>query len=642
MQSDPRTVRVYLGQAEFLIPAYQRPYQWTGDLLEGLWSDLGEMYVGSNTKRHYIGVVLSVVEPAPRTAVRGTPPSKHGRTVWTLVDGQQRMVTLLLLLAALRDAGSSAVQSEVENLISVENGSLPRLIGQEEDRELLTRILTTRAPKLTAAEKRKRVGYAYDFFARQMQVGESTFWNPVSSKPKQASSSAATPLSASKLLKVVLDQLEVTDMMLTEEDQSAPAVFDAINGKRRELEPVDLLRNTMFAELDDIQLFARTWAKIESEARPISLGSARLGPLPLFIDSYLRSIGHGASQYMLARRLNELIRSEAPLSLKAQERRGRIEALVHEIVLSFTDFKVAQSSAFGSFEDQHKPATVRSLDHISMLSSGPPLPLSLLFLRFRRNGFITQTRLYELTRILESYLARRVIVGQSQQLLRSQLGTVVDRLIREFGNHSTVGKIEGPAKAAQLTQRLRDLLGTGPLELDSDDDFVQRASTRSDYGKLTSRQRFAILRRLNDHLADRHISDVRLSAPVRGEINYSIEHVFPESFSDRELVKDAWRLQLEEDGQSSGDIDRLVELRNSLGNYTLVHQNSALGTRPFRDTDATQGKRRFLNDRPLGLSDSVVKTIGEKPVPRSAWTAAAVEERARYLATKLNEAYPRP
>lgn len=647
METQPRSVGDYLNQAEFVVPAYQRPYQWTTDLLEGLWSDLGELYTGSNRKQHYIGVLLSVQEAAPAVAIRGSSSRQWGRHNWSLVDGQQRLVTILLLLAAIRDAGSEDVAQKAKALMTVERGARPRLLAQEEDRELFERIMLNAACELTKDESKTAVGNAYSFFRRQLQAGRESFWSPA--PVTQSTPAAATGAGAIKfqqLLKVVTERLDVTDMMLGPEDQSAPAVFDAINGKRRELEPVDLLRNTVFAELNDIQLFTATWASMEAECRKVKLGGARLGTLPLFIDSYLHSLGEGASQYRLARKLNELIIEHAPMSLGARDRRAKVRHVVQEILKSFDDFKIAQSSAFDGFNgagnSKREEKVVRTFDNISMLSSGPPLPLSLLFLRYRREGILTEAQLDRASRVLEAYLGRRVVAGEKQQLLRSHLGTVTTRLISDFGNGSPISEKVGTKPGRELPSRLLGYLNTANMPMPSDPVMEDAVRNRTDMYKLSARQKFAVLRRLNDEVAGRHIGRIYLAHRERTEPNYSIEHVFPDSFKDRASLTAEWKEQLRDWGQASRDVDELIALRNNLGNLSLVHQNSALGRRPFLNHGRKLGKRTILKDRAPDIGNSVVYTQSSSgiDVERVHWTADDVRGRAAFLAEKMKAAYP--
>ena len=69
---------------QFVIPPYQRPYAWEPEQIDELWDDLVQT-LGSG---HFMGsIVLNCESPeAPE-----------------VIDGQQRLTTLLLLLALIRD-----------------------------------------------------------------------------------------------------------------------------------------------------------------------------------------------------------------------------------------------------------------------------------------------------------------------------------------------------------------------------------------------------------------------------------------------------------------------------------------------------------------------------------------------------------
>jgi hypothetical protein len=73
-----------LDQQQFRIPPYQRPYAWTSDQVDDLWLDL----VDNISTGHFLGSLVLSTEDEWRPQV---------------IDGQQRLTTLMLLLSALRD-----------------------------------------------------------------------------------------------------------------------------------------------------------------------------------------------------------------------------------------------------------------------------------------------------------------------------------------------------------------------------------------------------------------------------------------------------------------------------------------------------------------------------------------------------------
>lgn len=77
----------------FVIPVYQRPYSWDKEQCEQLWDDI--LYVGNRPQdRHFTGSVVWVQD--------GTF-SASGIQPMLLIDGQQRITTLTLIIAALAE-----------------------------------------------------------------------------------------------------------------------------------------------------------------------------------------------------------------------------------------------------------------------------------------------------------------------------------------------------------------------------------------------------------------------------------------------------------------------------------------------------------------------------------------------------------
>lgn len=80
------------------VPSYQRPYSWETDRLVDLWRDVANQYRAQGKpgsgKSHFMGALILERDDAnPSTGI----------TAVTVIDGQQRLLTMLVLLAAIRD-----------------------------------------------------------------------------------------------------------------------------------------------------------------------------------------------------------------------------------------------------------------------------------------------------------------------------------------------------------------------------------------------------------------------------------------------------------------------------------------------------------------------------------------------------------
>ncbi len=97
------------GEKQFRVPIWQRQYTWRVPQHEQLWHDLAEQYEylaagGSAVTGHFLGsFVLSPVDP-----------NAAGLQTFLVIDGQQRLTTLMLVLCALRDIAADEDPQAVE------------------------------------------------------------------------------------------------------------------------------------------------------------------------------------------------------------------------------------------------------------------------------------------------------------------------------------------------------------------------------------------------------------------------------------------------------------------------------------------------------------------------------------------------
>src|SRR5713226_6791251 len=96
MKATERTLSNMLHSPDqYVIPVFQRFYSWTEKEWQTLWNDFLEVLdPESVTKRHFLGSIVVVADEH----LPGVTPS------YQVIDGQQRLITLSLLLCAIRDA----------------------------------------------------------------------------------------------------------------------------------------------------------------------------------------------------------------------------------------------------------------------------------------------------------------------------------------------------------------------------------------------------------------------------------------------------------------------------------------------------------------------------------------------------------
>jgi hypothetical protein len=120
---------LFSSERPFSIPPYQRAYAWRHEEVNRLFEDLRD---ACHARRDYyfMGTIVLIVD-RPETV--------------EVVDGQQRLATFTLLLAALRDrleaAGENDLAAALQNLISHESGC--RLALRAADQDFLTTYVRT-------------------------------------------------------------------------------------------------------------------------------------------------------------------------------------------------------------------------------------------------------------------------------------------------------------------------------------------------------------------------------------------------------------------------------------------------------------------------------------------------------------------
>src|SRR5712692_684231 len=86
------------GPKQFVVPYFQRAYSWRRHQWNTLFDDILELYELGSSNSHFLGSMVLLKEAG--TVVT---PMQTGKPT-LVIDGQQRIVTLSLFLAAIRDA----------------------------------------------------------------------------------------------------------------------------------------------------------------------------------------------------------------------------------------------------------------------------------------------------------------------------------------------------------------------------------------------------------------------------------------------------------------------------------------------------------------------------------------------------------
>src|SRR3954470_4706384 len=139
---DSHLLTLLKASSQFIVPIYQRLYSWQTQECQQLWSDI--VRAGSNDKlgAHFTGSIVYVARDQS-TNTSAEPD--------LIIDGQQRVTTVTLLLAALAERLEQLPEHEREPI----DGFSPRkirnryLLNDDEDGERQFKLLLSQEDKAT-------------------------------------------------------------------------------------------------------------------------------------------------------------------------------------------------------------------------------------------------------------------------------------------------------------------------------------------------------------------------------------------------------------------------------------------------------------------------------------------------------------
>ena len=204
----------------FIIPVYQRNYSWKTEHCEKLFEDLLDSL--KTGKHHYFGNVVyysSFVDNAT------------GYTEIALIDGQQRITTVMLLLAAIRDVFKDENITETYLVNSRGNEKNRVKLKQiETDRTIYEAIINGNFDEKTDSN----VGRNYKLFKKLI---------------KDSGVEKDALLSAIRNLEIVALDLRINEDR--ERSESPQVIFESINATGKKLTTADLIRNYLLMGISD-------------------------------------------------------------------------------------------------------------------------------------------------------------------------------------------------------------------------------------------------------------------------------------------------------------------------------------------------------------------------------------------------------
>ncbi|GIW55611.1 MAG: hypothetical protein KatS3mg082_2015 [Nitrospiraceae bacterium] len=526
MDARAKTVREILHSGDqFLIPFFQRHYSWRRRDWQRLWSDLETLMEDDKPdSQHFLGPLVCT----PAGHVPGEVPA------YQLIDGQQRLTTLTLLLAAIRDVarehGLTDLAEEIveDYLIHKRKKALQRykVVPRIGDREVLIAVIEG---KIEKQHRKAGVTRSWQFYRRLV-------------------SDWATEQAEQRLRELFVAVTERLSLVIITIDGENPyEIFESLNSTGLPLEESDLIRNFLFMHVPidrQDEFHNQHWASFESmfeetdDDPPI--------PQTQFYRTYLMREG----RY-----------SKAKFTFVDFKEQSRERGLSPES-------QVDELKRFARYElmlrRPHKcedPDIGRALAEIGTLEITTAHPLLMTLLDRFESETLAKETLLGCIQDLASFVLRRSVCGEST---------------RSYGRWfcEAVTEIKDDPREDLRKYWLR-------RGWPDNETFVQRVVEFPLYRREPRKCRL-ILERLEESYGHKEKVDTS---------TLSIEHVMPQTVNKGKSAQ-AWKQMIGDNWQAVHE-----KWLHTLGNLTLSGYNPDLGNKAYSEKRAELSKSNLVLNR---------------------------------------------
>lgn len=368
---------VLYAPSQYVIPVFQRHYRWERPQWSKLWESLIEIQQPGKTGNHFMGFLVFVQGGVAQ-------PGQNIR--FHLIDGQQRLTTTSLLLAAIRNVAQRTGEEELAQEVHTYYLVHPlkrgehhhRLLPKAQDHAAFAAIIDRKVPSSG------RMADALAFFEGELEVV-----------------TAKGPDALRQVFDATCQRLEF--MCATLESENAYSIFKSLNSTGVPLGPSDLIRNFVFMHVapDAQDDFDRDhWAPLEA----------------LFADADGR-----VDETRFSRFFRDVLMAEGGQYVQPADTFTTFEArneatgfdpvvLAQRLRRNADNYAVISGAA-----DSDSSAITAGLVELNRLDSSTTYPLLLALFSACDSGRMPPSALFRCIAMLRGFIFRRFVCGESSR-----------------------------------------------------------------------------------------------------------------------------------------------------------------------------------------------------------------------------------
>ena len=464
--------KIFSSDFDYSIPSYQRPYAWSEVQAGELFSDLVDFFSKEKDDTYFLGSIVLIKE-------EGKPHSE-------VIDGQQRLTTLTILLAALTAHFSGELRTDFENYIREPGRASqglkpkPRLALRERDRQFFAHYiqglklneLLELDPAQMDYESQRNVRRNAEVMLQRLKF---TFNDDTDNLCEFGA---------------FLVQRCFLVAVSTPSQQSAFRVFSVLNSRGLDLLPTDIIKSDVIGSIkQSIQEdFTNTWEELEVETGR---------------DGFAEVFGHIRMIYAKEKARRSLLEE---FRERVIAKVGSAEDLVSKVVQPYTEaYLIAKHCQYVSTSNAAEINAL--LKWLNRIDNSDWLPSAMKFLAEHEHN---ASYVYWFFCKLERLAAHMHICGYDVNARIERYATLLRALEK---SHS----MDSPVTAVDLTSYEQSML---------------RRVLQSDIYLMTARRRNYLILRLDSFLVD--------GAATYDPTLLTIEHVLPQTVDEGSLWATHW------------------------------------------------------------------------------------------------------
>lgn len=462
-------------QIQFVIPVYQRNYDWLIDNCDQLFSDLTKLS-RSDRHSHFFGSIVT-----------SSAGSGFNRFV---IDGQQRLTTIsLLLLAGIKAVNDGTL--EIKNEYRKEEAYDLFLNAKYCNSERKIKLVPIENDRIAYDE----IFNEEDSFDEDSKVTRNYrhFYDLLTKKPQA--------LSFDQLLDAI-ERLQIISIEL-DSDDDAQLIFESLNSTGLALTEADKIRNYLLMSLtpEEQQVcFKNYWQKIEqaTENQPTK-----------FLRDYL------TIQQQLQRPVRQSnIYYEWKKYMDGHDRK---EELV----------KMLEYAHYYQQVTEAKLSTAKlseKMRHICNIETDVTNVFFIQFLKYASANNLSEDEILKVIDLVENYLARRIVCNMPGNALTQVFCALHKDVLKSIEEYSSANVKLGNSYSDILVYHI--MRRDGNYQLPRDMQFVESIKTRDAYHMLKPFQIF-LFERLENSVHGEY-NDVATDMKKK---DATIEHIMPQTLN---------------------------------------------------------------------------------------------------------------